>query len=180
MLRPTLLSLSLLLFSSSASGQATRTESQTLETLLSEVHKLREDLETAATSARRAQILIYRLHAQEAVVEHASERLDEANSALDQLQARRKWEALQIKEYEDKKDHTENTAERQRLDGVISSLKSQLEAWSPEEEEAQSKHVELAERLRIEQAKLEQLENELDRMESAITSAALGTGGKPQ
>ena len=175
MLRPALLSLSLLLFSCSASGQATRTESQTLEALLAEVHKLREDLETAATGARRAQILIYRLHVQEAVVERASQRLDEAESALDQLQARRNWEALQIKKYEDKKDHAENAAQRQQLEGLIASLKAQLEEWSPEEQEAQSKHVELAERLRIEQAKLEQLENELDRMDRAMMSAVLGT-----
>ena len=62
MLRPALLALSLLLFSSTTPGQATPTESPTLQALLAEIRQLRQDLQTSAIAARRAQILIYRLH----------------------------------------------------------------------------------------------------------------------
>ncbi len=180
MLRPALLALGLVLYSSTAFGQTASTDSQTLQALLVEVHQLRQDLQTAATAARRAQILIYRLYAQEATVERASQRFDEAKSELDQFQARKKWETLRIKEYEDRKDRAENPAERKQLDDIISNLKSQMEEWAPMEQEAQTKEMELAEQLRIEQAKLGQLQNELDQLDKAVMSAAFRSGSIPQ
>src|SRR6516162_5521055 len=66
-----------LLLSPRVFGQATSTESQTLEALLAEVHQLRQDLHAVATAGRRAQILIYRLYVQEAVVARAAKRFDQ-------------------------------------------------------------------------------------------------------
>lgn len=180
MLRPALLALGLVLFSSTAFGQTASTDSQTLQALLTEVHQLRQDLQTAATAARRAQILIYRLYAQEAAVERASQRFDEAKSVADQFQVRKKWETLRLKEYEDRKDRAENPAERKQLDDVISNLKSEMEEWAPMEQEAQTKEMELAEQLRIEQAKLGQLHDELDRLDRTVISAAFRPGSTPQ
>jgi len=48
MLRPSVLALSLLLFSSPVLGQATPTESPTLQALLAEIRQLRKDLQTLA------------------------------------------------------------------------------------------------------------------------------------
>src|SRR6516162_6887439 len=72
-----MLALGLLLLSPRVFGQATSTESQTLEALLAEVHQLRQDLHAVATAGRRAQILIYRLYVQEAVVARAAKRFDQ-------------------------------------------------------------------------------------------------------
>lgn len=180
MFRTTLLALGLLLFSPCSFAQTTPTESQALQALLAEVHQLHQDLQTAATAARRAQILIYRLYAQEAAVARASQRFDEAKSALDQFQAQRKWQGLQIKDYEDRRDRVENPAQQKQLDDAISSLKSQMETWSPEEQEAQAKAMELQELLRSEQAKLDQLQDELDKLDRAVTNAAFRPGGGPQ
>src|SRR5215831_15721504 len=80
--RPIFLALSLLLFSSTAFGQAAPNDSQTLQSLLTEVRQLRQDVQTAALAARRGQILIYRLHAQQAVVDHLSERLEGTKTEL--------------------------------------------------------------------------------------------------
>jgi hypothetical protein len=57
MLRSAVLVPSLFLFSSSAFGQATPTESPTLQAVLTEIRQLRQDLQTSAIAARRAQIL---------------------------------------------------------------------------------------------------------------------------
>lgn len=180
MFRTTYLALGLLLFSQCSFAQTTPTESQTLQALLAEVHQLRQDLQTAATAARRAQILIYRLYAQETAVARATQRFDEAKSAVDQFRAQRKWQTLQIKQYEDRRDRAENAAERKQLEDAISSLKSQLETLSPEEQEAQAKEIELEQELRTEQAKLDQLHDELDRLDRAVTSAAFRPGSAPQ
>lgn len=58
------------------------------------------------------------------------------------------------------------------MDDTISNLKSQMEEWAPLEQEAQAKEIELEQQLRIEQAKLDQLQNELDQLDRAVTSAA--------
>lgn len=170
MVRRTILALGLLLLSPGVLGQATSTESQTLEALLAEVHQLRQDLHAVATAGRRAQILIYRLYVQEAVVARAAERFDQAESAVDQCEARKKWETLQLKEYEEGKDSARSPAERKQH--AISNLKSQIEAGTAEEQEAQAKKVEVAEQLRIEQAKLDQLQNELDQIDEPVRNAS--------
>lgn len=171
MVRRTILALGLLLLSPRVLGQPKSTESQTLEALLAEVHQLRQDLHAVATAGRRAQILIYRLYVQEAVVARAAERFDEAKSAVDQFEARKKRETLQLK-YEEGKDSARSPAERKQLEDAISNLKSQIEAWTAEEQEAQAKKMEVAEQLRIEQAKLDQLQNELDQIDQSVRNAS--------
>jgi chromosome segregation ATPase len=173
MLRPAVLALSLFLFSAPALGQATPTDSQTLQAMLAEIRQLRQDLQTSVIAARRAQILIYRLHVQEAAAAHASQRLDEAKSSIEQFRARRKYQELEIKRYEDMRDRAENAAQRQQFVDAISELKAQMEALAPEEQEAQMKETELEQQSRIEQAKLDQLQGELDRLDQAVMNAAL-------
>lgn len=159
MVRRTMLALGLLLRALRVFGQATSTESHS-RLCLPKFISCGEDLHAAATAGRRAQILIYRLYVPGAVVAGAAERFDQAKSAVDQFEARKKWETLQLKEYEEGRDGS--PAERKQLDDAISNLKSQMEASTAEEQEAQAKKMEAAEQLRIEQAKLHQLQNELD------------------
>jgi chromosome segregation ATPase len=173
MLRPALVVLSLLLFSSSALGQAAPAESPTLLALLAEVRQLRQDLQTSAIAARKAQILIYRLHVQEEAVAHASQRLEEAKSSIEQLRARRRYQEFQIKQYEGMKDRDENDAQRKQFEDAITQLKAQMEALASEEQEAQMKEMDLEQQSRTEQAKLGQLQDELDRLDQAVMNAAL-------
>jgi hypothetical protein len=173
MFRPSVLALSLLLISSPALGQATPTESQTLQAVLAEIRQLRRDLQTSAIAARMAQILIYRLHVQEAAVARACQRLDEAKSSIEQLQASRKYQEIQLKRYQDMKDRAENAVQRQEFEDAITELKAQMEASVSEEQEVQIREMELERQSRIEQAKLDQLQEELDRLDQAVISAAL-------
>jgi chromosome segregation ATPase len=173
MLRPAVLALSLLLFSSPTPGQATPAESPTLQALLVEIRQLRQDLQTSAIAARRAQILIYRLHVQEATVARVSQRLDEAKSSIEQLRTNRKYQESRIKQFEDMKDRPENAAQRKEFEDAISELKAQREASVTEEQEAQMKETELEQQSRIEQAKLDRLQDELDRLDQAVMNAAL-------
>ncbi len=171
--RSSVLALSLLVFSSPALGQATPAESPTLQAMLAEIRQLRQDLQTSAIAARRAQILVYRLHVQEAAVAHASQRLDEAKSSAEQLRARRKYQEIQIKQYETLKGRAENAAQGQQFEDAILDLKAQTEALAGEEQDAQMRETELEQQSRIEQAKLDQLQDELDRLDRAVMNAAL-------
>jgi len=178
MLRPSVLALSLLLFSSPVLGQATPTESPTLQALLAEIRQLRKDLQTSAIAARRAQILIYRLHVQETAVAHASQRLDEARSSIEQLRTTRKYQEVQIKQYESMKDRAENATQRKQFEDAINELKTQMEASVPEEQEAHMRETELEHQSRIEQAKLEQLQDDLDRLDRAVMNAAITSSAR--
>jgi chromosome segregation ATPase len=180
MLRSAVFAFSLLVFSSPALGQAPPTDSQTLQALLTEIRQLRQDLQTSAIAARRAQILIYRLHVQEAAVAQASQRLDEAKSSIEQLRARRKYQELQVKRYEDMKDRAENATQRRQFDDGIAELKAQMEALAPEEQEVQLRETELEQQSRIEQAKLDHLQDELDQLDQAVMNAALHLAGAHQ
>jgi chromosome segregation ATPase len=180
MLRTAVLALSLLLFSSPLLGQTTPAESPTLQALLAEIRQLRQDLQTSAIAARRAQILVYRLHVQEAAVAHTSQRLDKAMTSIEQLRRTREYQELQIKRDEDMRDRDENAAQRKQFEDAIAEFKAQLEALVPEEQEAQRRKTELEQQSRIEQAKLDQLQDQLDRLDQAVMNAALHTASAHQ
>src|SRR5216684_6457268 len=87
--RSCLLILGLLLIAAPVLGQSASTDSQTLQALLAEVRQLRHDLQTTTLAAQRAQILLYRLQGQEAIVARASQRLDDARARLAEVQSNR-------------------------------------------------------------------------------------------
>jgi HAMP domain-containing protein len=85
-----------------------------MQALLSEIRQLRQDLQVAAIAARRAQIVIYRLPEQEMAVERATERLENAKSALAQIQMQHKYNAENLKRLEENEDRFENEQERKQ------------------------------------------------------------------
>ena len=172
-MRPsTFFAVTLLLFPVAALGQTATNDSQTLQALLAEVRQLRQDLRTSNLAAQRAQILIYRLNAQEAATARVSQRLDEVKERLAQTDVERKQNGTQMKQYEDMKERTENPQELKQFDEVISVLKARIESSAPQEQELQSKQTELEEELRTEQAKLGRLQDELDRLDKALEDSS--------
>jgi len=177
--RTTLFALVYLVFSGPALGQTAPNDSQTLQSLLTEVRQLRQDVQTAALAARRGQILIYRLHAQQAVVDRLSERLEGTKTELTQLDRQRESWAAQVKRMEERKSRVENPEERKELEDIIASEKQQAENRAAEEQELQSRKSGLEEELRTEQAKLGRLQDELDRLDRVLEDSSR-QGGKPQ
>jgi hypothetical protein len=173
MLKIACLTLGLLFCGPAAPSQTTSTESQTMLALLAEIRQLRHDLQSAASAAMRAQILIYRLHVQAAAVQRASQNLDNARSMLQQMEWQREYTIRQKKEYEEMKDHADNSAERKRFEDLISGLGARIEALIPEEQELRAKESEREQELRIEQAKFDELQDELERLDKALEIAAL-------
>lgn len=149
-------------------GQSTPTESQTLQALLNEVRQLRQDLQTTTAAAQRAQILLYRVQAQESIVRRVQERVDNTQSKLTQTQTEEKRLATALKQYDDSSSRDENPANQKEIEQVIAGLKSGLEIQSANEQEEQTKLTEAQEELRIEQAKLAELEDHLELLEKAL------------
>jgi chromosome segregation ATPase len=181
MRRSSLFGLSLLLFSTACFPQTTSGDSQTLQALLSEVHQLRQDLQTTTIAAQRAQILIYRLQGQEAAVARASQRLDEAKEKLAGIQAQRKQMATEVKLHEDFISNTENpTIQRKEFEEQLPRFKSELESSEILEQQQQMQETDAEQHLRAEEVKLSDLQDQLDRLDKALENASRRAGSSPQ
>jgi hypothetical protein len=173
MLQATFLSLCLFSFSSSAYCQDKEPETRTMEAVLSEIRQLRQDLRAAAVATRKAQIVIYRLHVQQGVVERATERLETAKNSLSQLESQKKYQTEEIKRLEELRDNASNEQQRNQFEVYLSQLRASLETSGPEEQELQAKQIECEAELRAEQVKWERLQDELDGLENPLESVAL-------
>jgi chromosome segregation ATPase len=173
MKRLSLLPLTLLLVSTTAFAQTNPTDSDTLKSILSEVRQLRQDLQTIRVASQRAQILIYRIQAQESAVRRMQERVDDTRSKLAQIRSEQKSRAVSIKQIEEKQSRTETLAsERKDLEDTLAQIKARFDADANIEQEIQATLIDAEQQLRMEQAKLGGLQDQLDRLEKALGSVA--------
>jgi chromosome segregation ATPase len=171
MKRLSLLPLALLL-ATTAFAQTNSDDSDTLKSLLSEVRLLRQDLRTTTVAAQRAQILVYRAQAQESVVRRIQERVDDTRSKLAQIQTEQRNRASSLKQIEEKRSRSETTtAEQKELEGMLAQIKARFDTEANKEQETQAKLIESEEQLRLEQAKLGGLQDQLDRLEKLLESS---------
>jgi chromosome segregation ATPase len=160
--------LTLLLVSPTAFAQTVPTDSDTLKALLAEVRLLRHDLQTTIVAAQRAQILIYRVQGQESVVRPLQERVDDTRSKLAQIHSEQKMLTVEMKQNEELLDHNEHATTRKEVEETIARIKTRLETQANAEQESQAKLVESEQQLRMEQAKLDGLQSQLDRLEKTL------------
>ncbi len=159
----------ILLLATTAFAQTNSNDSETLKSLLSEVRLLRHDLQTTTIAAQRAQILVHRAQAQESIVRRMQERVDDTRSKLAQIQSEQRKRASTIKQFEEKRRQSETTtAEQKELEGLLAQLKERFDADTNKEQETQAKLIESEEQLRLEQAKLGGLQDQLDRLEKLL------------
>ncbi len=150
-------------------GQSSSTDSQTLQSLLAEVRQLHHDLQTTTIAAQRAQILLYRLQGQEAIVARASQRLDDARARLTEAQSNRTKLTADIKKYEELVSQIENSpTDRKQIEDLLPQLKAKLTALENEEQQRQTREIEAEDELRTERAKLGELQVQLDRPETIL------------
>jgi chromosome segregation ATPase len=178
--RPLLLVPSLLLVGIPAFGQSVSSDSQTLQSLLAEVRQLRHDLQNTTVAAQRAQILIYRVQAQESVVRRMQERVDDARSRLAQLRFVQNDRAATIKRIDEKKSRSETPAMEQKdLEDALTQVRARFDADANKEGEIQATITDAEDRLRMEQAKLDGLHDQLDRLDKTLENSTRQAGANP-
>jgi chromosome segregation ATPase len=153
-------------------GQSTASESQGMQALVAEVRQLRKDLQASNGNALKAQILLSRLQFQEEAVARASERLNDARGRLADTQSHRAEVAARLKRLEESQDNTDSAevspADQKQVQLAIAGNKVQLENVTAEEQQRQAAEMEAEEQMRTEQAKLNELEERVDRLEKAL------------
>lgn len=145
----------------------------TLKAILAEIRQFREDLRSSTIAFQRAQILLHRVQLQDAVVRRLQEKVDENRTALTQIQGSEKRIAEELKATQDALEQVDKASQKQFEDNVA-RLKSAQEEQASSEQETQARLAESEDQLRLEQAKLERLQDELDRLDASLQQAAQG------
>jgi lysyl-tRNA synthetase class I len=154
-----------------ANAQAPPSGCETLQSLLEEVRKLRQDLQSTAATVQRMQILLYRIRSQMDVVSQARQRLDESQAVLTQMNYQHEQASAQIKQQEESFNRSDDPNSRKYIEENLERMKRWLEQMAQAEPEAQAKEAERANDLRIEQAKLNDFEQQLDRLDNQLSAA---------
>ncbi len=143
-----------------ASAQPDR--DQTLRQLLTEVHELRLAVQRATVTNTRFQMLIERVRVQQAQVDSLSRQLENVHSQIAEMKAVKPQMEQQIKDAEDQLDRTPDPSAHADIESRIKFLKGNLARLSQEDERLRSRETALDTDLQAAQAKLNELNGQLD------------------
>src|SRR5580700_3115296 len=161
-----------------AFGQASSSDSQTLQALLTEVRELRKVLQVSIAKMQSAQILLSRLQIQEVAVTRASQHLDDARSRLAEVQLVLKSEAAEIKHWEDEAPNANET--QAQIEEAVKRVKSDVESATNLEQQRQAIESEAELQLRTEKDKLNTLETQLDDLVRNMGDPSVQSGPVPR
>jgi chromosome segregation ATPase len=147
-----------------AFGQTASSDSQTLQSLLSEVRGLRQDLRVSLNRAQSMQILLARFQMQEGAVTRASDRLNDTRQKLLDTQFQQKELALEAKRLEDQVSAAQNPQQQADFQDRIKHVQSDLEVAANIAQERRTTEADAERHLRDEQDKLGSLESQLDEL----------------
>jgi chromosome segregation ATPase len=163
-------SLALLLGSGAAFTQTASSESQIAQTMLAEIRQLRSDLQTTAATIQRVQIVMYRLQSEAALLDRATQRLEQARAECNQVQARRAALASQIDQAEARQTRSQNPLEQKNAEEMIAGLKANAGLLATEEQQYQTERADAESQFRTEQAKMNDLQDQLDRLDKVLAA----------
>jgi hypothetical protein len=169
MLRTSVLFLSL---SAAAAAQNPSSAVETLQGILAEIHQLRLDLQATTVTAQRVQILLYRVQLQQAATSRAFTRADEIRARLAGALEARARDAKDIEGLQECVNTATDPNKVKECQAVLTDRKRMLEIRQSEEQQWQGKDVEAQSQLHVEQGKLDQLQDTLDRLDKALEAIA--------
>jgi DNA repair exonuclease SbcCD ATPase subunit len=158
-------------------AQTTPSDSQTLQSLLTEVRELRQVLQVSLIKMQRAQILLSRLQIEEVAVTRASQHLDDSRSRLAEAQLVLKSEAAEIKHLEEDPPNGGETPSQ--VEDALRRVKSDLENAKNEEQKRQTIETDTELQLRTEKDKLSTLESQLDELVREMGDSTTQSGRVP-
>jgi len=149
-------------------AQSAPPTSPALEALVSEIHQLRQDLQAATVAGQRVQIALFRLQTQTTAVARATSRLDELRSRISQAQSNHSEIARRMQQFEEKQRNSRDPNELKTVADVLPQLKAGMDREAGEEQRLQAGEAEAASQLRAEQAKLNDLQDQLDKLDKIL------------
>ena len=141
---------------------------QTLKQLLVEVHELRMAVQRATFSNTRFQMLIERVRVEQTHVDVFRRDRESMRSQISEMQSAKPRMEQQIKEAEDGLDRVTDPNVRADMESRIKTLKAEFGRIAPEEERLRNREAALDSELQTSQAKLNELNNQLDALISEL------------
>jgi predicted nucleic acid-binding Zn-ribbon protein len=138
--------------------------------VLAEIRQLRSDLQAAAVTIQRAQIVMFRMQVQTGVLDRATQRADQVRTQCDQAQSNQRVFASQLEDSEAAKDSVEDPGMRKNFERNMANLKSAIAALEAEVPRCQAEQAEAESQLRIEQNKMNDLQDQLDKLDKALSA----------
>lgn len=137
-------------------------DKQVLAELLKEMRQLRVDLLRMQTVSQRAQVTLERLRLQQTRVDSISRSLESVRTHLADIRAARPAIEDDMRDIDDLLNRTTDTIKRSEIEAQIKETKTRLNAQNREEEQSRQRELELTGDLQAAQAKLNDLNNQLD------------------
>jgi chromosome segregation ATPase len=167
----------ILLVASKGLCQTPANEPGILQSLLVEVHQLRQDIEAMTVASQRVQIALSALQIQDAAVARAAQRLDEARNKCSGTEAHRDHTAAGIQKLESElASGTLPEAQTKDLQSMLAQMKSEIEGQAAEVQTCQAAELDASSQLRNDQAKLADLQDRIERLDKTLEK--LGGGGR--
>ena len=141
---------------------------QTLKQLLTEVRELRLAVQRATVSNTRFQMLIERVRIQQAHVDALSRQLESLHSQVAEFKATKPQIEQQIKDAEDLLDRTPDPNAHADVESRIKGGKANLARLTQEDERMRNRETALDTELQAAQAKLNELNGQLDSLMSEL------------
>lgn len=139
-----------------------------LEQLLKEVRELRVAVQRATLINTRFQMLIERVKLQQGQVDAASRRLDNHNTEVADVRSAKHQMEQQVKEAEELLERTTDPNGRSDMESRIKSMKANLARFGLAEEGMRNRAPTLETELQAAQAKLNELNSQLDTLMNEI------------
>jgi hypothetical protein len=149
-------------------GQTTQSNSQPLQSLLVEVRKLRQSIQTTTITGERIQIMLYRLQIQVLALARATQRVDDVRSKLITAEFNRKHEAALVEYMEQLQSHTNDPKIHADREEDLHRRKGEFDLAVAQEQQLRTMESDALAQLQAEQAKLNELQDRLDQLDKTL------------
>ena len=151
-----------------AGAESPGPDSQMTVAMLAEVRQLRQDLQTAAATIQRAQIVMFRVQLQGALLGAARQKLEMASFSCNQAARQRQMTAAQIERTDADRRNAQNPAEQKANEDALAQLRAESETIAKQEQDCQAPRVEAETDFRNEEAKMNDLQDQLERLDKTL------------
>jgi hypothetical protein len=153
--------------------QTPANQPDTLQSLLTEVHQLRQAIENLTIASQRVQIALYSLQLQDGAVARAAKRMDDAHAKCVNVQNEQDHEALDVRNLENALSvSTLKPEEKKDLENRLAFFKNQADARSVTLQTCQGTEAEATTQMQAEQAKLAELQSRIERLDKVLEKMA--------
>jgi hypothetical protein len=164
-----LVCLAILFLKTTAAAQSAPPDSQLNQAMLVEVRQLRQDLQSAAATIQRVQIAVYRIQTETALLDRATQRVEQARASCTGTERERKMLTIQIEQLDARRRNSQSSADQNAVEEQLSQFRSSLGQVASDERQCQVEQVDAEAQFRAEQAKMNELQDQLEKLDKALS-----------